>query len=256
LAQITRENGLNRASGPPLQTAAEGPSTKEPAPNDAALGRSPRPERESRIRLAFKALRRISVSRTLYHSARSGGRCIVLRGTRLRLGKGARIEFAAGARLVLGVYRMTASPTSVLLEPGAVLSIQGAVALARGARLVVGRDALLELGPDTYLNTHAAISCLEHIRVGAGSGLSWDTSVFDFNGHDLVIDGVSRPISQPVCIGEHVWVGSRATILPGVTIGDGAVIGAGSVVTTSVPARAVAVGNPARVISQDVTWSL
>ena len=78
---------------------------------------------------------------------------------------------------MLGVYRMTASPTSVLLEPGAVLSIQGSVALARGARLVVGRDALLELGPDTYLNTHAAISCLEHIRVGAGSGLSWDTSV-------------------------------------------------------------------------------
>ena len=79
---------------------------------------------------------------------------------------------------------------------------------------MVGRDALLELGPDTYLNTHAAISCLEHIRVGAGSGLSWDTSVFDFNGHDLVIDGVTRPISQPVYIGEHVWVGSRATILP------------------------------------------
>ena len=51
-------------------------------------------------------------------------------------------------------------------------------------------------------------------------------------------------------------MGSRATILPGVTIGDGAVIGAGSVVTTSVPARAVAVGNPARVISQDVAWAM
>ncbi len=204
----------------------------------------------------LKALRRVSLAQTAYRSARFRASCIVLRGTRLRLGKGARIEFAPGARLVLGAYRMSASPTSVLLEPGAVLSIQGAVTLARGARLVVGRDALLELGPDTYLNTHAAINCLEHIRIGAGSGLSWDTNVFDFNGHDLVIDGMTRPISQPVCIGEHVWVGSRATVLPGVTIGDGAVIGAGSVVTTSVPARAVAVGNPARVISQDVAWAL
>jgi acetyltransferase-like isoleucine patch superfamily enzyme len=256
LAQITRKSGLNRASGPPLQTAGEGPSIKEPAPDTAALGRWSRPGRELRITLAWKALRRISVSRTLYRSARWGGWCIVLRGTRLRLGKGARVKFAPGARLVLGAYRMTGSPTSVLLETGAVLSIEGVVTLARGARLVVGRDALLELGPDTFLNTHAAISCLEHIRVGAGSGLSWDTSVFDFNGHDLVIDGVTRPISQPVCIGEHVWVGSRATVLPGVIIGDGAVIGAGSVVTASVPGRAVAVGNPARVISQDVTWSL
>ncbi len=126
--QVTRENGVNRASGPPLQTAGGGPTTKEPAADAAALGRSPGPERELRITLAFKALRRISVSRTLYHSARWRGRCIVLRGTRLRLGKGARIELAAGARLVLGVYRMTASPTSVLLEPGAVLSIEGSVA--------------------------------------------------------------------------------------------------------------------------------
>ena len=80
--QITREKGVNRSSGTPLQTAGGGPSIKEPVPDDAAVGRSPRPERELRITLAYKALRRISVSRTLYHSARSGGWCIVLRGTR------------------------------------------------------------------------------------------------------------------------------------------------------------------------------
>lgn len=49
-------------------------------------------------------------------------------------------------------------------------------------------------------------------------------------------------------IGNHVFLGANATVLPGVTIGDGAVIGAGSVVTRDVPAGAVAVGVPARVI--------
>ncbi len=49
-------------------------------------------------------------------------------------------------------------------------------------------------------------------------------------------------------IGHDVWIGSRAIILPGVTIGTGAIIGAGAVVAKDVPAYAIAVGNPARVV--------
>ena len=51
-----------------------------------------------------------------------------------------------------------------------------------------------------------------------------------------------------VKIGNRVFIGANATILPGVTIGDDAVIGAGSVVTHDIPAGAVAAGVPARVI--------
>lgn len=51
-----------------------------------------------------------------------------------------------------------------------------------------------------------------------------------------------------VKIGNRVWIGGSATILPGVTIGDNAVIGAGSVVVKDIPANAVAVGNPCRVV--------
>jgi len=51
-----------------------------------------------------------------------------------------------------------------------------------------------------------------------------------------------------IVIEDDVWIGSKATIVDGVTIGQGAVIGAGSVVTKSIPAYAIAVGVPARVI--------
>ena len=54
--------------------------------------------------------------------------------------------------------------------------------------------------------------------------------------------------SAGVAIGDGVWVGAGAKILDGVTVGDGAVIGAGAVVRDSVPASAIAVGIPARVI--------
>jgi maltose O-acetyltransferase len=54
--------------------------------------------------------------------------------------------------------------------------------------------------------------------------------------------------AQPITIGDNVWLGGGAIVLPGVTIGENTVVGAGSVVTRDLPANVVAVGNPARVI--------
>lgn len=75
-------------------------------------------------------------------------------------------------------------------------------------------------------------------------------------GHNVVIATLNHPldpahradvIPAPVVIGKGAWIGSNATILPGVTIGDGAVVAAASVVTKDVPAGTVVVGSPARV---------
>lgn len=54
--------------------------------------------------------------------------------------------------------------------------------------------------------------------------------------------------SQPVTIGDDVWLGARVLVLPGVAIENHAIVGAGSVVTRNIPPYAVAVGSPARVI--------
>ena len=53
--------------------------------------------------------------------------------------------------------------------------------------------------------------------------------------------------AQPITIGRGVFIGARAIVLKSVTIGDRAIIGAGAVVTCNVPARHIAVGNPAQV---------
>jgi len=54
--------------------------------------------------------------------------------------------------------------------------------------------------------------------------------------------------ARPITIGNNVWLGGGVIVCPGVTIGDDTVVGAGAVVVRDLPARVVAVGNPARVI--------
>ncbi|MCQ2515275.1 MAG: hypothetical protein MJ094_00245 [Saccharofermentans sp.] len=73
----------------------------------------------------------------------------------------------------------------------------------------------------------------------------------DSDAHKVIgNDNEAREIS----IGNHVWIGSRVTVLKGVSIGDGAIIAAGSVVTKDVPAHSMVAGCPARVVKEYVEW--
>lgn len=54
--------------------------------------------------------------------------------------------------------------------------------------------------------------------------------------------------TAPVIIGNNVWIGGGAIIMPGVTVGNNVVIGAGSIVTKDIPDDVIAYGNPCRVV--------
>jgi acetyltransferase-like isoleucine patch superfamily enzyme len=73
------------------------------------------------------------------------------------------------------------------------------------------------------------------------------------NGNVNPIDILSIEKNHPIIIGNDVWIGANAVILPGVNIGNGAVIGAGAVVTKDVPDYAVVVGVPAKVLKYRFT---
>ena len=59
-------------------------------------------------------------------------------------------------------------------------------------------------------------------------------------------------LESRLVLGKNVWIGGSGVILPGGGMGDSAVIGAGSVVTKDVPANAIAVGNPCRIIKKQM----
>ena len=114
---------------------------------------------------------------------------------------------------------------------------------------IIGEDAgLLKMHQNVYLGGRVTFFCNAEISIDEHTMIAHDvlihTATHDYSDHPMW----SKRIDKPVKIGKHVWIGSRATILPGVVIEDYAVIGAGAVVSKNVPRSAVVVGNPARII--------
>ena len=109
------------------------------------------------------------------------------------------------------------------------------------------------LGPGVGLSG-VSICAAQRVEIGEGTFVGADAVIFDNDFHAPVGDwnwGVPAADNpKPVIIGRGVFIGARAIILKGVTIGDRAIIGAGAVVTKDVPARAIAAGNPARIVSR------
>ena len=74
------------------------------------------------------------------------------------------------------------------------------------------------------------------------------TSNHRFSRLDIPMIEQGSSARKGVVIGNDVWIGERAIIMPGVEVGDGAVVGAGAVVRKSVPPLAIVIGNPAEIV--------
>jgi acetyltransferase-like isoleucine patch superfamily enzyme len=150
----------------------------------------------------------------------------------------------------------TKAPLSVRLRGRVQVSGGGELLLGEGVslngtvvpvELVTYSSGRIEIGSQTFINYGTSIAARASVKIGSYCLLGHYTFVMDNNQHGI-IRRWDLPQSEPVIIEDHVWIGSKTVILPGVHIGSHAVVGAGSVVTKNVPPRCVAAGNPARVI--------
>jgi maltose O-acetyltransferase len=137
-------------------------------------------------------------------------------------------------RLVYGkLFRRLGS--SSLIYPGVYLThTYGIVA---GDHLSVNTGALLD--------GRGGISLGRGVMIGPNTVIV--SSTHQFHRTDVPMTSLDH-VMQPVTIGDDVWVGAQAFIRGGVTVGSSAVVAAGAVVLGDVPGRAVAGGNPARVL--------
>ncbi len=105
----------------------------------------------------------------------------------------------------------------------------------------------IALCENVYMNAGCTILDSAPVRIGRGSMLGPVVQIYcAIHPNDPDLRRTGLELARPVTIGEDVWIGGGALLLPGVTIGDGAIVGAGAVVTKDAPAGATVVGNPAR----------
>lgn len=105
------------------------------------------------------------------------------------------------------------------------------------------------VGENFYANFDCVILDVCEVKIGRDCMLAPGVHIYTAT-HPL--DPFERSsgveYGKPVTIGDHVWIGGRAIINPGVTIGNHSVVASGAVVTKDVPEGVVVGGNPARVI--------
>ena len=127
----------------------------------------------------------------------------------------------------------------------------------------IGRNSIVER---SYFARHSYVgynAIVENTEIGKFSSLSWNTTIsaahhpkeylsqHEFlyeRRHNIVKKEIYDPHPKKVIIGNDVWIGANAIVMPGLTISDGAIIGAGAVVTKDVPAYTIVAGVPAKII--------
>jgi len=105
----------------------------------------------------------------------------------------------------------------------------------------------LTIGTRTYLGRDLTVLCAEEVTIGDDVMASDRIYIADVEARPSR-DGVVLGPPRPVRIGDGVFLGTGATILPGVTVGPCSLVAAGAVVDADVPENAVVAGNPARVV--------
>lgn len=109
------------------------------------------------------------------------------------------------------------------------------------ARVVLGREVFVGYG--TEMDISNSLTLGSHVLIAPGCFLT------DHHHRRGAHERISTQgcESAPVDIGDDVWIGANAVVLPGVRIGRGAIVGAGAVVTHDVEAMTIVTGVPARV---------
>ncbi len=107
----------------------------------------------------------------------------------------------------------------------------------------------IEVGENFFANYGLTILDVGKVKIGDNAQIAPNVGIYTA-GHPIHPQSRNSGYEYgiPITIGDNVWIGANAVILPGVTIGNNVVIGAGSIVGKSLPDNVIAAGNPCKVI--------
>lgn len=106
----------------------------------------------------------------------------------------------------------------------------------------------IDIGDHVLISPGVRISAAQDITIGDNCMIASGAYITDSDWHGIYDRSLPPDTAYPVRLENNVWIGDSAIICKGVTIGENSIVGAGAVVSSDIPANAIAVGNPARVV--------
>lgn len=118
---------------------------------------------------------------------------------------------------------------------------------------IQARNSVIEIGKNFNLNSFSRIVAFDKIIIGDSVTIAQFVTILDHD-HDykiqnkkLILDGYK---TNPVIIGNNVWIGDKVVITKGVNIGNNVIIGAGSVITKNIESNVIVAGNPLKILKK------
>ena len=173
------------------------------------------------------------------------------KGTSLFLHPSAKLDIRGQLALNMNNFDGNGRSTILRMDKNSELRVKGQFDVFYGGDIICFEGAKLSIGSG-FCNSDIKIRCKKSITIGEHVAISHDVTIMDSDAH--AIDRDDYVETKPVHIGNHVWIGTKATILKGVSIGNGAIVAAGAVVTKDVPAHTMVAGVPAKVVKENVKW--
>lgn len=181
-----------------------------------------------------------------------GGNLVPYYGTKLILNKNACIDLEGVLAVNTDCYIRNNGRTSIIrMERDTLLTVKDQFLIGYGADLIIFEGGNLILGKG-YFNINLRLRCQTKIEIGNDVAIAHNVLITDTDGHNIERKGYQKTL--PVKIGNKVWIGTNVTILKGVNIGDGAIVAANTLVNKDVPPYSLAVGNPMKIVRENVKW--
>tara|TARA_R100000306_G_scaffold62348_1_gene68856 strand:- start:954 stop:1559 length:606 start_codon:yes stop_codon:yes gene_type:complete len=164
------------------------------------------------------------------------------------LGNNNKLVIGAGTRLGNGLIEFTHSFSEIAI---------GERCLINGQFRCRADEAIIRIGSETtMMNSIMTLHEKGTISVGFDCMLSGDVRMDVSDMHSILDAQTMQRINPPedIHISDHVWIGQGVHILKGAEIGKDSILGAKAVVSSRIPSGSIAVGVPAKVVRDGITW--
>jgi len=121
---------------------------------------------------------------------------------------------------------------------------------------IIGDNCSIKIGKNCMIGDMSYLSVKEgtDLIIGDNCGLSRNVKIMTSDGHPIFKEGKRINEAKDIVLGSHVWIADNVTILKGCMIGEGSVVGINATVTKNIPSTSIAVGNPAKVVQDNIEW--